>query len=269
MAQKVNAILFRRSLNSYEWDYKYVKSNKEEYSSILYKNLEIKKYFHKLFETRGFFILTLKLELFKSELIIHISFLKNFQESTKTNKKEELSKIINKSIITVLNDYYNKKINITIKLYDLNKSFEDNISKFKNNRFEYNKLLKKLRVIRNYPLYPHLIKLVLIIITNKKSSKLLAETLAYLITNQKRKHNNILMFFKKSFDVLINSKMSVIQGIRILISGRINGFPRAKSRLLKFGSLPLQSIESYVDYYESKAYTPNGTFGIKVWVCQK
>ena len=38
MAQKVNAILFRRSLKCYEWDYKYTNLNKEEYSSILYKN---------------------------------------------------------------------------------------------------------------------------------------------------------------------------------------------------------------------------------------
>ena len=150
MAQKVNAILFRRSLNCYECDHKYVKLNKEEYSSILYKNLEIEKYFYKLFKVHGFIVSKLKLELFKSELIIHVSFLRNFQESKIKNKKKELSKIINKSIITVLSDYYNKKINITVKLYDLNKSFEDNISKFKNNRFEYSKLLKKLRIIFNY-----------------------------------------------------------------------------------------------------------------------
>lgn len=268
MAQKVNAILFRRSLECYEWNQKYIKLNTEEYSSILYKNLEIKKYLQNLFKSYGFFILTLKLELFRSELIIHVSFLKNFQEKSE-NKKKKLSKIINKSIITVLNDYYEKKVNVTVKLQDLNKLFEDNVIKFKSNRFEYNRLLKKLKSVRNYPSYSHLIKVVLIIITNKKSSKLLAETIAHLISSQKRRHNNILMFFKKSFDILINSKISLVSGIRILISGRINGFPRAKSRLLKFGSLPLQSIKSYVDYHESKAYTPNGTFGIKVWICQR
>ena len=267
MAQKVNAVLFRRSLN-YEWDYKSINLTKEEYSSILYKNLEIKKYFHNLFEIYGFSILTLKLELFKSELIIHISFLKNFQGIEK-NKKKKLIKIINKSIITVLNDYYNKKVNVTIKLQDLNKSLEDNLIKFKSNRFEYNKLLKKLKNVRNYPHYSHLIKLVFIIITNKKSAKLLAETMSYLIGSQKRRHNNIFMFFKKTLNVLINSKLSLISGIKILISGRINGFPRAKSRLLSLGTLPLQSLKHYVDYSESKAYTPNGTFGVKVWICQK
>ena len=45
MSQKVNAISFRRSLKSYEWSYKYTQLNKEEYSSILYKNVEIKSIF--------------------------------------------------------------------------------------------------------------------------------------------------------------------------------------------------------------------------------
>ena len=78
-----------------------------------------------------------------------------------------------------------------------------------------------------------------------------------------------LTFFKKVFNILIKSKVSVILGIKIKVSGRINGFPRAKSRLLALGTLPLQSIKYNVDYYESKAYTPNGTFGVKVWICQK
>lgn len=268
MSQKVNSILFRRSSNNYEWDYKYIQLNKEEHSSILYKNLEIKKYLCNLFKYYGFLLVKLKLELFKSKLIIHISFLKNFsKEKSYLNSKNFISKLINEFLITVLGNYYNKNIGIIIKLKDLSKEFEDNVIKFKHNRLEYKKIFKQLKGLKNYPSSPYLIKLVLIIITNKKSAKLLSETISYLISNQKKRHSNILMFFKKSLAISLNSSLSKITGVKILISGRINGFPRAKKRLLKLGSLPLQSIKYYVDYHESTAYTSNGTFGVKVWIC--
>jgi len=273
MSQKVNAALFRRSLRNYEWNYKYVKLNKEESSFLLYKNVEIKNYFYNLFKSYGLLIITFKLEFFRSDLTVHVSFLKDLMydklKKVDQNKKILLTKIINKSLTTVLNKYYTKKVNVIVKLRDLDKSFEDTIVKAKINRLEYVKVSKNLRSLKNYPNSSSLIKIAFIIITNKKSAKLLADILAYLISSQKRRHSNILTFTKKLFTILISSKLSVISGIRVQVSGRINGFPRAKSRLLKLGSLPLQSISSHVDYCESKAYTPNGTFGIKVWICGK
>ena len=273
MSQKVNAVLFRRSLRNSESNYKYIKLNKEESSFLLYKNVEIKNYFYNLFKSYGLLILTFKLEFFRSDLIIQVSFLKYLMpdkfKKVEQNKKILLTEMINKFLTTVLNKYYNKKINVVIKLKDLGKAFEDTIIKSKINRIEFIKISKNLKNLKNYPNSSGLIKIAFIVATNKKSSKLLANTLSYLISSQKRRHSNILTFFKKLFSVLIISKLSVISGIRIQISGRINGFPRAKSRLLKLGSLPLQSINSRIDYHESKAYTPNGTFGIKVWICGK
>ena len=249
-------------------NYKYKQLSKEEYSYILYKNVEIKKYLQNLFKYYGFLLVTLKFELFKSKEIIHISFLKDSQkEKPYVNSKNFILKFTNKFLITTLSSYYNKNIGITVKLKDLNKEFEDNIIKFKHNRLEYKKTIKQLKNLNNYSSSPYLIKLLLIIITNKKSAKLLSESISYLISNQKKRHGNILMFFKKSLTISLNSCLAEISGIKILISGRINGFPRAKKKTLRLGSLPLQSIKSRVDYYESTAYTLNGTFGIKVWIC--
>ena len=75
MSQKVNAALFRRSLQNSESNYKYIKLNKEESSFLLYKNVEIKNYFYNLFKSYGLLILVFKLELFRSNLIIQVSFL--------------------------------------------------------------------------------------------------------------------------------------------------------------------------------------------------
>ena len=44
MSQKIDASLFRRILERYEWDSKYTKLNKEESSLLLYKDIQIKHF---------------------------------------------------------------------------------------------------------------------------------------------------------------------------------------------------------------------------------
>ena len=47
------------------------------------------------------------------------------------------------------------------------------------------------------------------------------------------------------------------------------GFPRSKKTFLSVGSIPLQSFNSNIDYYNDISYTVYGTIGIKVWVFEK
>ena len=60
--------------------------------------------------------------------------------------------------------------------------------------------------------------------------------------------------------------MSKVKGIKVCISARFNGAPRAKSRLIIVGDIPIQTINKQIDYHETTSYTKNGTFGIKLWV---
>jgi ribosomal protein S3 len=57
---------------------------------------------------------------------------------------------------------------------------------------------------------------------------------------------------------------SQIAGIKISINGRFNGAARAKNRIIQAGKLPLQSINSKIDYAMSKSRTKFGVFGVKV-----
>jgi ribosomal protein S3 len=83
-----------------------------------------------------------------------------------------------------------------------------------------------------------------------------------------RKDNYFMGFLKQSVMLLIKSETSCITGIKIVIKGRFNKAPRAKTRIIHFGKFSLQSFNSKIDYYKSTAYTINGTFGIKVWLCE-
>lgn len=279
MSQKINASLFRRSLKTSEWDFKHTELNKEESSLLLYKNISINRYIYRLFELHGLFVMSCKLEYSESSVTVNISFLEHLIYDKKvssyiekkliSSKKDSVTKIVNLYLVPALNIYFNRKLSVFIKLNDLGKNFENTILKSKSYKNEHKNIMKRLRVFRNYDKSDEIIRIAFITIMNKKSSSLLAKTISYLITNQKRRHSNILSLIKKIFDILIPLKLSNINGLRLVVAGRINGFPRAKKRLLKIGSVPLQSLNSSIDYSQSISYTPNGTFGIKVWICGK
>jgi ribosomal protein S3 len=49
----------------------------------------------------------------------------------------------------------------------------------------------------------------------------------------------------------------------------LNNSARAKHKRITLGKTPLMTIQSKINYAESTAFTSNGTFGIKVWICNK
>ena len=60
----------------------------------------------------------------------------------------------------------------------------------------------------------------------------------------------------------------MVNGVKIVIKGRFNGAPRARSKIIQVGNIPLQSFKAKIDYSQTTSYTPNGTFGVKVWICE-
>ncbi len=57
-----------------------------------------------------------------------------------------------------------------------------------------------------------------------------------------------------------------IKGIRVRLSGRLNGAEMARSEQLSVGKVSLHTISSPVDYYCHHYNTPCGIFGLKVWI---
>ena len=58
-----------------------------------------------------------------------------------------------------------------------------------------------------------------------------------------------------------------VRGVRILVSGRINGAEIANSESRQWGSVPLQGFDNKIDYATEDVYTSYGIIGVKVWVC--
>jgi ribosomal protein S3 len=284
MGQKTNASIFRLGLKNSEWKYKYIEKNAEESTIFLYKNIEIHNYIDTIFKHYNLLIHSCKIEYTYNTANILIFFYESnnstfkfnsinskkkdsLQQTFTTNKK--LTSFLIKNVITPsLNLYIKNKI-INVKTQNLNKKFETQLIKKKQYLFEYKKALKLLKNLLKTPWQKDLIKILFVSISEKNSSKLLADMISFCLNKQKKKHNYLLFILKKSLLLLIKLNFSKIKGIKIVITGRFNGVPRAKKKVLKIGIIPLQSFNAHVNYYNSVSYTPNGTFGVKVWVCEK
>ena len=74
---------------------------------------------------------------------------------------------------------------------------------------------------------------------------------------------------KSIFSQLVQEAISQnnVRGVRILVSGRINGAEIANSGSRQWGSVPLQGFDNKIDYATEDVYTSYGIIGVKVWVC--
>ena len=56
------------------------------------------------------------------------------------------------------------------------------------------------------------------------------------------------------------------RGIKVRVSGRLNGAEIARSEWYLHGQLPLQTLRADIDYGFAEASTTYGQIGIKVWL---
>lgn len=57
-----------------------------------------------------------------------------------------------------------------------------------------------------------------------------------------------------------------VQGVRIIVSGRLGGADMARREELKKGRIPLQTLRADIDFARVTAALPYGAIGIKVWI---
>ncbi|AGY58883.1 30S ribosomal protein S3 [Gloeobacter kilaueensis] len=57
-----------------------------------------------------------------------------------------------------------------------------------------------------------------------------------------------------------------VQGIKVAVSGRLNGAEIARSEWTREGRIPLHTLRADIDYAYRIAQTTYGTLGVKVWI---
>ena len=75
--------------------------------------------------------------------------------------------------------------------------------------------------------------------------------------------------YKRAIKMSIASTMRMgAEGIKVQISGRLNGAEMARSEMFKDGRTPLHTFRADIDYSLAEAHTKLGLIGVKVWICR-
>lgn len=92
-------------------------------------------------------------------------------------------------------------------------------------------------------------------------AKLVAETICQQIEGR--------VSYKRAVKQALGNTMRMgADGIKISISGRLNGAEIARAEKYKDGRTPLHTLRSDIDYALGEALTVYGKIGVKVWICR-
>jgi small subunit ribosomal protein S3 len=96
-----------------------------------------------------------------------------------------------------------------------------------------------------------------------KKVDLEAQLLANLVAEQLEKR---IAFRRAIRTALQRAQKENVNGIKIQVSGRLNGAEIARSEWIREGRVPLQTLRADIDYATTEANTIYGVLGIKVWL---
>ena len=90
---------------------------------------------------------------------------------------------------------------------------------------------------------------------------------AYLVASSVARQIENRISYKRAIKMSIAAAMRMnAEGIKIQISGRLNGAEMARSESYKDGRIPLSTFRADIDYAIVEANTTYGKLGIKVWI---
>ena len=91
------------------------------------------------------------------------------------------------------------------------------------------------------------------------SAKLVAENIGFQLGKR--------MNFRRAVKMALQSTMNAgAKGVRIEVSGRLNGAEMSRREKFIEGSVPLHTLRADIDYYCEHAQTVVGVVGVKVWI---
>jgi ribosomal protein S3 len=83
------------------------------------------------------------------------------------------------------------------------------------------------------------------------------------VINRGTAHSSFLLFLKKLFKIL--RRVFYFKGLKVLLTGKVDGLRRAHFLRLIVGLVSKQSLAVPASYSFSTSFTCKGVIGIKVW----
>jgi small subunit ribosomal protein S3 len=90
---------------------------------------------------------------------------------------------------------------------------------------------------------------------------------AVLVANSIARQIEGRISYRRAVKMSIAASMRMgAEGIKVMISGRLNGAEMARSEMYKDGRTPLHTFRADIDYALAEAHTTYGRLGVKVWI---
>ena len=97
-----------------------------------------------------------------------------------------------------------------------------------------------------------------------KNSWTSAPLVAQWAAQQIEKRVPFRQVLKRSIERVMSNKEA--KGVRVELSGRLNGVEIARKEWLREGRLPRNTIRANIDYNQTEAHCTYGAIGVKVWI---
>lgn len=90
---------------------------------------------------------------------------------------------------------------------------------------------------------------------------------AFLVAGSIARQIESRISYRRAIKMAIAATMRMnAEGIKVMISGRLNGAEMARSESYKEGRIPLSTFRADIDYALVEAHTTYGRLGVKVWI---
>jgi len=100
-------------------------------------------------------------------------------------------------------------------------------------------------------------------ITEVRKPELDAQLVAEGIAQQLERR----VMFRRAMKRAVTNTMRVgAEGVKVKVSGRLNGAEIARSEWYREGRVPLHTLRADIDYGLAEAFTTYGVIGVKVWI---
>merc|ERR1712032_1441545 len=264
--------IFRLGFNKI-WKTEFFEKKNNELPLYIFKDLEIRNYIERFLKIHGIILNDYK-QYYKNSTLNLVSTNKIEEKVIiKSDSKKKVVKNVHnvflslelegifREIFEVLNLFTNNKLNIIINFCCLNKDLHFLKTTQK-------KTFMSLQKFKNTPFFKEGISILFYVTHKSCSANLLAQFIVFQLKKTKR-HKFFLSFLNQTLIILLNSSLSQIKGIKIIIKGRLNGVSRAKQKTILIGDVPVQTISAKLDYIQTTTHNSTGSYGIKIWVVEK
>ena len=91
-----------------------------------------------------------------------------------------------------------------------------------------------------------------------------AAIVAQMMIEGLEKRMSFRRLLKQTIEKIASNKD--VEGVKIMLSGRLDGAEMSRREWLKKGRIPLQTLRADIDFAKDKAHMSYGDIGIKVWI---